>query len=134
MKVGAFGDVVFEVSDSVVRTFKDFQKTTAPRWAVHSILGHSPVAEFVGPGQTEISLPVVFNALLLGGKTIEDELEEIEKMAAEGTVGTLVIGERVIGKFYLDNVSETVSRFGGKGEFTHAEATLSLKHYAERMS
>jgi phage protein U len=134
MKIGAFGDIVFEVSDSVIRTFKEFQKTTPARWAVHNILGHDPVAEFVGPGQKEISLPVTLNALFLGGKTIEDEVAAIEKMSDEGSVGTLVIGEQVIGKFYLDNINETVSRFGGKGEFTHAEITLSLKQYAERMS
>ncbi|MDR1510421.1 MAG: phage tail protein [Synergistaceae bacterium] len=134
MKVGAFGDIVFEVSDSVIRTFRDFQKTVPARWAVHEILGHEPAAEFIGPGQNEISLPVTLNALFLDGKSIEDEIEVIEKMAAEGAVGTLVVGERVIGKFYLDSISETVSHFGGRGEFTHAEITLSLKHYAERAS
>lgn len=134
MKIGAFGDIVFEVSDTVARTFRDFQKTVQARWAVHNILGHEPVAEFIGPGQKEISLPVTLNALFLGGKPIEDELAGIEKMADDGAVGTLVIGDRVIGKFYLDSVSETVSHFGGKGEFTHAEVTLSLKEYAERMA
>ncbi|MDR1516424.1 MAG: phage tail protein [Synergistaceae bacterium] len=134
MKIGAFGDIVFEVSDSVIRTFREFQKTTPARWAVHNILGHDPVAEFVGPGQKEISLPVTLNALFLGGNTIEDEIAAIEKMADEGTVGALVIGEQVIGSFYLDSVGETISHFGGKGEFTHAEVTLSLKYYAERMS
>jgi phage protein U len=134
MKVGAFGDVTFEVSDTVMRTFRDFQKTVPARWAVHNILGHEPVAEFVGPGQREISLPVTLNALFLGGKSIEEEIEVLEKMADEGTVGVLVIGEQILGKYYLDNVGEAVSHFGGKGEFTHAEVTLSLKYYAERMS
>ena len=134
MKIGAFGDIAFEVSDTVVRTFKEFQRTVPARWAVHPLLGHEPVAEFVGPGQKEISLPVTLSALFLGGTTIEDEMAAIEKMADEGAAGTLVIGEQVIGKFYLDSVSETVTHFGGRGEFTHAEITLSLKQYAERMS
>lgn len=134
MKVGAFGDIVFEVSDSVVRTFKDFQKTTPARWAVHSIMGHSPVAEFIGPGQQEITLPVQLNALFLSGKSIESELSAMEEMASGGKVGTLVIGDAVLGKFYLDSISEAVSHFGGRGEFTHATVTLSLKEYTERVS
>jgi phage protein U len=132
LKVGAFGDIVFEVSDTVIRTFRDFQKTVPARWAVHDVLGSEPIAEFIGPGQKEISLPVQLNALFLNGRTIEEELEIIETMADTGAVGILVIGDTVIGTYYLDNVGESVSRFGGKGEFTVAEVTLSLKHYAER--
>jgi phage protein U len=132
MKVGAFGSIVFEVSDTVIRTFRDFQKTVPARWAVHNVLGGEPVAEFIGPGQKEISLPVQLNALFLNGKTIEEELGNIETMADTGEVGTLVIGDDVIGKYYLDSVSESVSHFGGRGEFIVAEVTLSLKHYAER--
>jgi phage protein U len=132
MKVGAFGNIAFEVSDSIIRTFKDFQRTAPARWAVHSILGHEPVAEFIGPGQKEVSLPITLNALFLGGRTIEEEIEALEGMLDSGQVGTLVIGERVLGKFYLDSIGEAVSHFGGRGEFTHAEVTLSLKHYAER--
>jgi hypothetical protein len=49
-------------------------------------------------------------------------------------VGALVIGDQVIGKYYLESVGETVSHFGGRGEFTHAEIPLSLKHYVERLS
>ena len=132
MKVGAFGSVVFEVSDTVIRTFKDFQRTVPARWAVHEVLGTEPRAEFIGPGQKTITLPVQLNALFLDGKTIEEELEIIEGMAESGTVETLIIGDTIIGKYYLDNLNESVSHFGGHGEFTVAEVTLSLKHYAER--
>jgi phage protein U len=134
MKVGAFGDIAFEVSDSVIRTFKDFQKTIPARWAVHDVLGQEPVAEFIGPGQKSVDLPISLNSLFLGGGTIEAELEAIEMMALEGTVATLVIGDNIIGKFYIDNIGESVPRFGGRGEFLSAEVTLSLKHYAERIS
>jgi phage protein U len=132
MKVGAFGPIVFEVSDAVIRTFKDFQRTVPARWATHDVLGGEPLAEFVGPGQRAITMTVRLNALFLDGKTIEEELEIIETMTDAGAVGILVIGDLIIGKYYLDNVSESVSRFGGRGEFTNAEITLSLKQYAER--
>jgi phage protein U len=134
MKVGAFGDIAFEVSDSVIRTFRDFQRTVPARWAVHEVIGSEPVAEFIGPGQKEITLPVTLNALFLGGKTIEEEMDAIEEMASTGKVGTLVIGDFVLGTYYLESVGESVSHFGGRGEFTHAEVTLSLKYYVERTS
>lgn len=131
MKIGAFGDIVFEVSDEVVRTFKEFQKSTPSRWAVHGVMGGYPKAEFIGPGQKSITLPVTLNALFLGGRTIEEEVDLLEEMADSGQVSTLVIAERICGKYYLDDVSQTTSHFGGKGEATVCEITLSLKHYAE---
>jgi phage protein U len=80
----------------------------------------------------EITLPIQLNALFLGGKTIEDELDEIEALANTGQVATLVIGDRVLGKFYIENAPATVSRFGGKGEYTVAETTLTFREYMER--
>ena len=43
MKVGAFGPIIFEVSDTVIRTFKDFQRTVPARWATHDVLGSEPL-------------------------------------------------------------------------------------------
>jgi phage protein U len=134
MKVGALGGIAFEVSDKLIRTFGEFSRTAPSRWAVHNVLGGPPVAEFIGPGQKEISLPITLSALFLDGGTIEDELSAIEEMAGTGQVSTLIIGDNVIGKYYIDSVGETVSHFGGRGEFTWAQVTLSLKHYEERTS
>lgn len=132
MKIGAFGDIAFEVSDQVIRTFKELQRSNQARWAVHEVLSGSPVAEFIGPGQREISIPIHLNALFLGGKTIEEEIAEIERLVDEGAVSTLVIADAVIGKFYIEGIDETDISFGGRGEITSADVSLNLKQYAER--
>ena len=131
--VGAFGNIVFEVSVRVIRTFRELQKKNQARWAVHEVMSWRPISEFIGPGQKEITLPIHLNALFLGGKTIEEEVEAIEKLVDEGTVSTLVIADAVIGKYYIESIDETDTHFGGKGEVTSADVTLSLKQYVERL-
>ena len=132
MKIGALGDLVFETSMSTVRTFKEFQRSNAARWAAHEVIGLEPQPEFVGPGQKSITLPIALSVVLLGGKTIEDQLAEIEVMVDTGAISILAIGDRVIGKYYIESMSDTTNHFGGKGEFLFTELTLSLKHYPER--
>lgn len=133
MRIGAFGDLAFEVSDRVIRTFRELQKKNQARWAVHEVVGGRPVSEFIGPGQKEITLPIHLNALFLGGRTIEEEVETIEKLVDEGAISTLVIADAVIGKYYIESIDETDTHFGGKGEITSADVTLSLKQYVERL-
>ncbi len=132
MKIGALGTLVFEASSSTVRTFKEIQRSNAARWATHEVIGLEPQPEFVGPGQKSITLPIALSVVLLGGKTIEDQLAEIEVMVDTGAISILAIGDRVIGKYYIESMSDTTNHFGGKGEFLFTELTLSLKHYPER--
>ena len=49
--IGTLGDVVFEVSDKVARTFDEMVHTAVGRWAVHEVMNGKPRAEFLGPGQ-----------------------------------------------------------------------------------
>lgn len=133
MKIGAFGDIAFEVSDRVIRTFKELQRSNQARWAVHEVLAGRPVAEFIGPGQKEITMPIRLNALFLGGKTIEEEIKAIERLVDEGSVSTLVIADAVVGKFYVESIDETDIAFGGKGEILSADIELTLKQYVERL-
>ena len=80
MRIGSLGDIVFEVSDSVIRTFSEFQRTTSGRWATHEVMGSAPVGEFISPGLDEITLPIKLNVLLLGGVAVEDEIDAIRKI------------------------------------------------------
>ena len=132
MQIGALGDVVFETSRQMVRTFNNVERSNQARWAVHDIIGEEPMPEFIGPGQKEISLPIQLNILLLGGGSIEDELETIETMVDSGKVSTLVIGERIFGKYYIESMSDSTPHLGGRGEFLTTELTLTLKKYPER--
>lgn len=132
MHVGAFGDILFEVSDETVRTFRELQHDKKGRWAVHEVMGSKPVSEFIGPDLDEINFPIVLNALFLGGNTVEEELERIGNMVNRGMVSTLVIADMIVGKFYLESMGSATRHFGGKGEKLVTETTLHLKEYVER--
>ena len=132
MIVGSFGNIVFETSPSVVRTFSEAQRTTTGRWAKHDILGAKPIAEFIGPDTDEVTLPIQLNVLLLGGKTIESELSILREIIQNGKVGLLTIGEDIFGKYYLESMGETRKHFGKNGQTVNASVTLTLKEFTER--
>lgn len=47
MFIGTFGNVVFETSNDLVRTFKDMTRDTNVRLASHDIIGKKPVIEWI---------------------------------------------------------------------------------------
>lgn len=130
--VGSFGDIVFETSPSTVRTFSELQRTTSARWGVHDVLRSKQVAEFVGPNADEISLSIALNVLFLGGNTVESEISKLREIVAQGKIATLSIGDDVLGKYYVESMSEIRKRFGKKGETLSAELSLTLKEFVER--
>lgn len=132
MQVGAYGDIVFEVSTEKVLTFKELQKKTSGRWAAHEVIGAKPKSEFLGPALDEITLPIQLNILLLDGSTIEDVLAVLENIVDKGLVSTLVIGEEVMGKYALTDMDQTRTHFGRGGVATVADVSLSLREYIER--
>lgn len=130
--VGSFGDIVFEANKETVRTFSEVQRTTSARWGVHDVLKTKQVAEFIGPNADAISLSVVLNVLFLGGNTVESEITKLRDIIAQGKIGILSIGDEILGKYYLESMSENRRYFGKKGETLTAELSLTLKEFIER--
>ena len=64
MFIGTFGNVVFETSNDLVRTFKDMTRDTNVRLASHDIIGKKPVIEWIGPGTDTIKFSMQFNSIL----------------------------------------------------------------------
>lgn len=55
MLVGFMADIPFIVSSRFIRTFDDYGRGSAGRWAQHDIIGNKPVLEFIGPDVEKIS-------------------------------------------------------------------------------
>lgn len=55
MLVGFMADIPFIVSSRFIRTFDDYGRGSAGRWAQHDIIGDKPVLEFIGPDIEKIS-------------------------------------------------------------------------------
>ena len=128
-QVGAFGNVVFEVSSFKVKTFDDFNYSVKARFAEHKLLNQLPALEFLGEDAADISLSVALNSKL--GINPRKEFQTLNDLCRNGQAEYLVIGTKVIGKFFwvIDNLKLTANIFDGHGNIMIANVDISFKEY-----
>ena len=127
MPIGTFGPVAFEVSASLVRTYDEMKRDGSAKWAEHDILGRKPKLEFGGSALEEISFQMTLSSDL--GTDPDGELDSLRDFRDNGEVGTLVLGETVVGRFVLEALSQTEGPRNRKGRPTWIKVDLKLKEY-----
>jgi phage protein U len=132
VKIGSFGDIVFEVSNSRTKTFKDLERSGSARWDDHEIIGKKPKSEFIGPGLEEISFTILLKAEL--GINPIKELDKLRKMRDSGKVASFVIGGKPISQNYwsIQQTSESYKVVDRKGNILEAEVNIDLKEYYKK--
>jgi len=129
MILGIYGDIVFAVSPSFVRTFDNLKRKLSVRHAKHDIIAKSPKIEFQGMDLAEVSFDMRLDRNL--GVNPEDEIKAIERMATDGWVAGLTIGDRYYGKFMITDIDEQVARTYRDGSVMVAELGISLVEYID---
>ncbi len=131
-KIGSFGDLVFSVSDTTVKTFNDLQWKVSAKYATHDRHIKADLLEYLGPELDEISFSMVFSVFL--GVNPLNEIEKLNDMIRTGVTGRLVIGGKVYGsyKWVITDGSNELERFDNKGNLWAAKVKLSLKEYPKR--
>jgi phage protein U len=127
MSVGILGDVKFEASADLVRTWRDAQRTGSSRWATHDVFSRKPVQEFLGPGLDQLHLSVRLD--ITRGVVPKDELKALRLMRDTGAVSQFTIGGSLVGDFVVKDLSEAWMRFDRAGVLTLADVTLALEEY-----
>lgn len=127
--VGSIGDIVFEVSAQLVRTFGEYSDSVAARISPHEVGGSLPVLEFVGPETRAIEISVQLNAAM--GVDIETDIARAQEYCQGGKLLGIVIGGKPIGgagaKWLIESADSTRQQFDLKGVAILAELKLSLK-------
>ena len=93
--IGAFGDVVFEVSSMKVETMSDMRRQARGRYATHEIVGGKSVLEFLGTEPDEITFTMQLNADL--GVDINEELGLLLELQRTGEPNYLIMGGKAHG-------------------------------------
>jgi phage protein U len=131
MSLGTLGDgdtkVTFEASHDRLRTWSEFEREGASRWADHEVYAGQPVSEFIGPGLDDVNLQVRFD--IDRGVVPKTEIENLRKLRDTGAVLPLVIGGVLAGDYTLRHLHETFTRFDSKGVLLVATVRLTLKEY-----
>lgn len=127
--IGSFGPLVFAVSDKSVLTFTDFRRNSSARWAVHEIYGRYPRAQYIGPGQDDISFAMRFDVSM--GVKPRNELSKLTQYCRTGRDEKLIVGGVPMGasRWYIETVGQEWLRFDGKGTLLVATVDVTLKEY-----
>lgn len=127
--IGSIGQLPFVCSSEKVLTFNNLTKEKSVRWAQHDVLGKKPVLEFVGYDLSSVSFSIRLDVSL--GVLPEKGLQRLEKMMENRQYKTLIIGNEYLGRYIIENISETRKYHNGNGVCLVAEATLKLKEWGK---
>ena len=126
--IGCLGDIIFECSSELVRTFKDYKRETKARFAKHDLVMQMPALEFLGQDVGEISFKMIFTTSL--GVSPAEETDKLRKICAAGEASILVIGSEVIGDMWIiESVNESAQAHDGAGRIILSEVDVRLKEY-----
>lgn len=128
-RLGVFGDVVFETSDTRILTFTNFNRSGTSRWADHEIIGRKPIREFLGPGLEEIKFSIHLSQHL--GVNVNVELNKLRRIRDKGETRGIILGESFISKslWTLEEIREVHKTYNGKGIIINADVDLTIKEY-----
>ena len=129
MPIGSLGEIIFEVSGSKVRTFKDMKRSTKGRYASHVVIGGKPILEFVGPDGEELSFTMQFS--IAWGVHPQEETQKIREICEKGEANYFVLCNTTIGEnlWVVDSVSETVDIVDNNGRIITSQIDVTLKEY-----
>ena len=129
MFVGSLGDLIFEVSNYKVLTFKDFKREGGAKYATHEVIGQPPKLEFLHRELEKLSLEIDLVSSL--GVNPEDEIQKITDMCNDGEANYLIFGGQVYGdcQWIIESYSEDVKYFGADGETILSKVSLKLTEY-----
>ena len=126
MRVGSFGNIVFDVSVQRVMTPSEIQRERKARFEEHKVLGSLPRLEFLAPELADMSMRIRLRADM--GVNPFNEADRLAKMCKEGKVARLMIMGVNCGNMVLESVSQDLRPAGAKGLPT-LDLTLKFKEY-----
>lgn len=129
MAIGSLGEIIFEASDDVVRTIKDFQRQGAARYATHDVIGRKPLREFIGPGLEKISFNMQLSTTL--GVNPAGELRRLRTIRDSGDAIELILDGSPVGEelWTIEDLSESWSHMNKSGGIVFAIVSVTLQEY-----
>lgn len=130
-KIGSLGSVVFVVSPEAIRTFQEFTRNVASRYAKHDILGQKPKTQWLGPGLDTISFNMWFDARY--GLNPRKELDKLIELERKGKALPLIVGKKGLGTglWIITGLGQAWTRIDNAGNVLKATVSVSLEEYVK---
>lgn len=128
MNLGNYGEIVFEVSDSMIRTFQGMEREHTANYAEHEVVDGKNLLQFTGLGLQTITFTMSFSARFCNPRA---ELNALQAQLEGHQANMLIIAGKPVGLYVLEKVRETWGHTTGKGELLSAAVQVDLKEYVE---
>lgn len=129
MLVASYGSVVFTTNLFQVKTLSEVVRKGSGRWAVHEIIGNTCKAEFLGPGQGELSFKIVLLAEL--GVSPRIWAGVLREMMENGTVAPFIIAGQPVGDgwWYIETLEEGDTVVNSRGQMQKLVLSVVMREY-----
>jgi len=129
MQVGVLGDIVFQVSSKVIKTFDNLQWSGSARYSEHNRHLTNTLTEFTGIDPDTMSFDMEISAYL--GVDPMTELVKIWTYERSGKPLTFVVGEKAYGKYKWTIKSHKIKMktYDKRGNVTSVSVSINLLEY-----
>lgn len=126
--IGSFGEIIFTVNDSYIKTFDELSRRAAAKFADHEVAGKKPISEFTGEELDEVTFNIQLNRRY---GLPERDLSSLNRIKSSGKASRLMIGSRNLGKFTLREFEENLTHVGKNGILLFVDVSLTLVEYID---
>ena len=125
-QTGSFGDIIFEVSANLVKTWGNLRSRKKAQYAVHELALGKAKLEFTGVELQEIDFEVRLDARWVNpdreSKNLHEALEDAEPRI-------LMLGSKPLGEYVLRDITEQGVRTDYMGRTMVSRLNLKFKEY-----
>lgn len=122
-------DIIFEVSNLLVNTFDNLQRTGKAKYAVHDIIGQKPKLEFTGYELDEITYDMTLTRQLFGFLDPMLEVKKLREHMKNKSVLNFTMGSTVYGKYVVEQVVDKATHIDNRGNIYRIVMTVTMKEY-----
>jgi len=125
-QTGFFGDIIFEVSADLVKTWESLRSKRKAVYASHELAGGKSKLEFTGVELNELSFNVRLDARWVSPR---EESDKIQAALEDGEPRVLAIGGKPLGEYVLQDITEQTKYTDSQGRALASRLTLNFKEY-----
>ena len=124
--LGSIGDVTFETSNMMIRTFQQFTSSRSAKYTDHDVINQKPVSEFTGLELDEKEFEITLDGSL--GLDPQEEVTKLREMQESGEPYRVILFGEICGDYTIRSIEE---------EYRHTlcnrpliiKLTLTIKEY-----
>ena len=127
--IGAFNDLVFEVSTERVLTYDGYKRDSKARYARHELINQTSVLEYLGRDLEEITFTMAFTVSL--GVDPAIETSKVRKLCLDGVADYLILGNMIAGEnlWVIESVGEEKKAVDNLGKTIVSSVNVKMIEY-----